>query len=73
LGCGWSSDPRRRPGSSPANFLLVIPAMLLASFIWERIGENARDIVRVLVRFWPLTLIALLFVLGLVRMLLEKS
>lgn len=47
--------------------------MLLASFIWERIGENARDIVRVLVRFWPLTLIALLFALGLVRILLGKS
>ncbi len=47
--------------------------MMLASFFWERIGENARDVVRVLVRFWPLTLIVLLFVLGLVRMLLGKS
>lgn len=50
-------------------FLLVIPAMMLSSAIWERIGEGARDVVRLAIRFWPLTLIAAIFLLGGVRML----
>ncbi len=51
-------------------FVLVIPAMMLASFFWERIGEGARDFCRLLVRFWPLTLIALIFAFGLLKMML---
>lgn len=49
--------------------LLVIPSLLITDRIWEAIGERARDVIRAMVRFWPLTLIALLFALGLLRML----
>lgn len=51
--------------------LLIIPAMSLSSLIWEAIGETARDGVRLLVRFWPLTLVLLVFALGGLRLLLE--
>jgi hypothetical protein len=50
--------------------LLVIPAMMLSSFIWDRIGEGARDICRLLVRIWPVTLIGLVFLFGILKMLL---
>ncbi|MCC7243176.1 MAG: hypothetical protein IT180_14715 [Acidobacteria bacterium] len=50
--------------------VMVIPAMMLSAFVWERVGENVRDVVRALVRFWPLTLLVLLFALGLIRLLL---
>ena len=53
-------------------FVLVIPAMMLASFLWERIGEGARDFCRLLVRLWPLTLIALIFAFGMLKMLLQR-
>ena len=43
--------------------LLVIPTMFITDRIWEAIGERARDLIRTLVRFWPLTLLALLFAL----------
>lgn len=53
-----------------AALLLVVPAMMLSSFIWEGIGEGMRDVVRALVRFWPLTLPALIFALGALKLLL---
>lgn len=49
--------------------LLLIPAMMISSWIWRGIGERLRDRVRVLFRFWPLTLLALIFLLGGIRML----
>lgn len=52
--------------------LLVIPAMMLSSFIWERIGEGARDFCRTLVRIWPVTLIVLIFILGGLKLLLSR-
>ncbi len=50
--------------------VLIIPVMWLTSRVWEAIGETARDVCRALVRFWPLTLIGLLFALGLLKLLL---
>jgi hypothetical protein len=52
--------------------LLVIPALMLSSFIWEHIGEGARDVCRALVRFWPLTLVGLIFLFGMLKMLLQQ-
>ena len=52
--------------------ILVIPAMLLASFIWERIGEGLRDFFRLLIRIWPLTLLGLIFFLGMIKLLLKR-
>ena len=51
--------------------LLLIPAMMISSRVWRGIGEPMRDRVRLLVRFWPLTLLVLIFLLGGIRMLLE--
>ncbi len=51
--------------------VLLIPAMLLSSFIWERVGEGVRDGVRQLVRFWPLTVLVLIFVVGTIKLLLR--
>lgn len=51
--------------------LLVIPALMLSSRIWRGVGEGVRDRVRLLVRYWPLTLFALLFLLGGIRVLLQ--
>lgn len=48
--------------------VLVIPAMMLSSLVWRSVGERARDVMRFLVRAWPLTLIALLFGLGLLKL-----
>ncbi|MDQ5980676.1 MAG: hypothetical protein QG602_3653 [Verrucomicrobiota bacterium] len=39
---------------------------------WEAMGEGARDVCRMPVRFWPLTLVALLFALGALKMLLGR-
>ena len=50
---------------------LLIPAMMLSSFIWTHVGEGGRNVARLLVRFWPLTLPALLFALGAVKLLLS--
>jgi hypothetical protein len=47
--------------------LLLIPAMLLSSASWRQVGESARNTIRALIRFWPLTVVALIFLLGLVR------
>ena len=51
--------------------LLVIPAMTISSLVWRSVGEGMRDRVRLLVRFWPLTLMVLIFLLGGVRLLLD--
>ena len=51
--------------------ILVIPAMMASTRIWRGVGEGVRDRVRLLVRWWPLTLIALVFLLGAIRLLLE--
>lgn len=51
--------------------VLLIPAMLLSSFIWRHLGEGGRDVARVLVKFWPLTLPALLFGIGALKLLLS--
>lgn len=50
--------------------LLVLPAMWASGRLWEAMGEGARDVFRALVRFWPLTLVLLLFALGLLKLLL---
>ena len=52
--------------------VLVIPAMMLSSFVWRILGEGVRDVLRFLVRFWPLTLIALLFGLGLLKLFIQR-
>jgi hypothetical protein len=54
------------------SFVLVVPAMMLASFLWERIGEGARDFCRLLVRFWPVTLVGLIFGFGLLKIVLQR-
>ena len=51
--------------------LLIIPVWWLMNRIWYGIGEGARDFIRLLVRFWPLTLVMLVFLLGLVRLALH--
>ncbi len=51
--------------------LLIIPVMWLTGRVWEAMGEGARDVCRALVRFWPLTVIALIFLLGLLKLLLD--
>lgn len=53
--------------------LLVLPVLWLTRRVWEAMGEGARDFCRLLVRLWPLTLVALLFALGLLRLLLGDS
>lgn len=52
--------------------LMVIPVMMVTGRIWEAIGEGGRDVLRALVRFWPLTLVALIFVLGIIKMLAQR-
>lgn len=54
-----------------AAFVLVVPAMMLSTAIWTRIGEGGRDAARLVVRFWPLTLPALILVLGALKLLLD--
>lgn len=51
--------------------LLLIPAMMISSRIWRGVGEGVRDRVRLLVRWWPLTLVALIFLLGGLKRMLE--
>ncbi len=51
--------------------LLLVPAMMISSRLWRWIGERMRDRVRILFRFWPLTLFVLIFLLGGIRMLME--
>jgi hypothetical protein len=53
--------------------LLIIPVWWLMNRIWYGIGEGARDFIRLLVRFWPVTLVLLVFVLGGLRLLLKGS
>jgi len=43
--------------------VLILPCMWVTDRIWEAIGERARDGIRLLVRFWPLTLIGFFFLL----------
>lgn len=52
---------------------LTFPTAWISNRIWEMIGENARDALRTLVRFWPLTLLGLIFVLGMLRMLIAGA
>jgi hypothetical protein len=47
--------------------ILIFPTMWITSRIWAAIGERARDVFRIMVRFWPLTLIGLFFVLVLLK------
>lgn len=72
LGVAGAERVRQIPGlfTTIYLFVLVIPAMMLSSFVWRSVGERARDVMRFLVRVWPLTLIALLFGLGLLKMFL---
>lgn len=53
--------------------LLIIPVWWLMNRIWYGIGEGARDVIRLMVRFWPLTLVLLVFLLGGLRLLLKGS
>ena len=53
--------------------LLLIPVWWLTNRIWEGIGERARDAIRALVRFWPLTLLALFFALVLLKALKQQQ
>ena len=52
--------------------LLIIPVMMVTSRIWVAIGERGRDLVRALVRFWPLTLVVLLFAIILIKVLILR-
>jgi hypothetical protein len=63
----------RIPGVFEVIYLgvLLIPAMMLSSFLWRVIGEGARDVVRTLVRFWPLTFLGLVFIVGVLKVLLH--
>ncbi len=49
--------------------LLLIPVWWLTNRIWNGVSEGVRDICRALVRFWPLTLVLLVFALGMLRLL----
>jgi len=51
--------------------LLIIPVWWLMNRIWYGIGEGARDFIRLLVRFWPVTLVLLVLMLGGLRVLLK--
>lgn len=51
----------------------AILAYVLSRIIWRAIGESARDVVRMAVRFWPITIVALVLGLGALRLLLAKS
>lgn len=50
--------------------LLVFPVLWLTRRLWEAMGEKARDLCRALIRFWPLTLIALILMLGALKLML---
>ena len=50
--------------------VLVVPVMWLTGRIWEGMGEGARNACRALVRFWPLTLVGLVLILGALKLLL---
>jgi len=52
--------------------LLLIPAMMISSFAWRSVGEGMRDRVRLLVRFWPITLVVLVFLFGGLRLLFDR-
>lgn len=52
--------------------LLIIPVWWLMNRIWYGIGEGARDFFRTLVRFWPVTLVLLVFALGILRYLKQQ-
>lgn len=66
---------RRLPGifQCVALAVLIIPTAWITNRIWAAIGENARDVLRALVRFWPLTLVGLIFALGLLKLLIAGS
>ena len=49
--------------------LLLIPVWWLTNRIWHGVGEGVRDFFRALVRFWPATLVLLVFALGILRVL----
>jgi hypothetical protein len=68
----WGEQLRKVPGLFQFVGLgvLILPAMWLASRIWSALGEGARDGFRLLVRFWPLTLIVGFFLLLLLKVLL---
>lgn len=49
--------------------LLGITSMIISGVIWRALGERARDVIRLLIRFWPITLPLFIFLLGLLKML----
>lgn len=53
--------------------VMVLPVIWLTDRLWEAIGEGARAVCRALVRFWPVTLIALLMALGGLKLLFTGS
>lgn len=48
--------------------VFVGTAMWLAGRLWHWLGERGRDVLRTMVRFWPVTLAGLLLLLGLLRL-----
>ena len=70
----WGDRVQKIPGLFQCVLLglLIIPAMMVTSRIWEAIGERGRDWVRALVRFWPLTLVALFFAIILIKVLILR-
>jgi len=62
----WGERIQKIPGIFQCVLLglLIIPSMWVTSRIWAAMGERARDAIRAMVRFWPLTLVALFFLFG---------
>jgi len=51
----------------------AVAAYILSGIIWRSMGESARDMGRAAVRYWPLTIVILLFVLGGLRLMLAGN
>lgn len=51
--------------------VLGITSFLISSLIWRSLGEHGRNACRWLIRFWPITLTFLLFLLGLLKLVLS--
>ena len=70
----WGARLQKIPGLFQFVLLgvLVLPTMWITSQIWRALGERARDVFRALVRFWPLTIVALFFAFLLIKLLVFK-
>jgi hypothetical protein len=71
--CLWSLGPegvRRIPGIFQCGILalLVLPAALLSSWTWRLAGPGPRAVIRWLIRLWPLSLPAFLYIAVLAKL-----